>query len=102
MFWNCLSEEKRQELREVDERIRVPNLLCDTVFKHIFDPDVNGERLSRFVSSILSKEEKVLHSMGNEGFRHSVYSKGVILDIVVQFADGSIGNVEIQQLREVL
>ena len=76
----------------------MPDFLCDTIFKGIFDPEINGERLSRFISSILGKEVKVIHSLGNEGFHHSTYSKGIILDIVVQFEDGSIGNVEIQRM----
>ena len=97
-FWNCLSEEKQQEIREVDEGIRVPDFLCDSIFKGIFDPDVNKERLSRFISSILGKEVKVLHSLGNEGFHSSVHSKGIVLDIVVQFEDNSLGNVEIQRM----
>jgi hypothetical protein len=91
--WNRLPSEVQTHFLEIDEKKRVPYLLNDTVFKKIFDPDTRGADLSRFISSILGRPVKVLHSLKNEGNPHSIYSKGVVLDILVQFEDGSIGNV---------
>ena len=54
-LWSRLSPQTQKELQEVDAGIRVPDLLNDTVFKTIFDPDENGEQLSRFISAILGK-----------------------------------------------
>lgn len=96
-LWSRLSPQTQKELQEVDAGIRVPDLLNDTVFKTIFDPDENGEQLSRFISAILGKKVKVLHSLKNEGRHHSMYSKGIVMDLVVQFENGSVGNVEIQR-----
>lgn len=96
-LWNRLSASARQELSEIYAGVRIPNLLSDAMFKIIFDPDEHGERLSRFISAVLGKRVRVLHSLKNEGHPHSIYSKGIILDLVVQFEDGSIGNVEIQR-----
>jgi sporulation protein YlmC with PRC-barrel domain len=95
--WNRLPHSIQQQLLDVDERKRVPDLLNDTVFKKIFDPDTNGEVLSQFISSVLGKKVRVLHSLKTEGNPHSIYSKKIILDLVVQFEDGSLGNVEIQR-----
>ena len=96
-LWNRLGKKSQQYFLEIDRGQRVPDLLNDTIFKGIFDPDEHRERLSQFVSSILGKRVTVLHSLATEGRRHSMYSKGIILDLVVQFEDGSIGNVEIQR-----
>ncbi|MCH5265527.1 MAG: PD-(D/E)XK nuclease family transposase [Lachnospiraceae bacterium] len=96
-LWNQLGEKRRQELREIDTGKRVPNFLSDTMFKGIFNPDINAERLSRFISSILGKKIKVIHSLDKEGMRHSQYSKGIVLDILAEFENGAIGNVEIQR-----
>ena len=96
-LWNRLSKRVQKQFLEIDRGQRVPDLLNDTIFKGIFDPDEHGERLSQFVSSILGKKVTVLHSLATEGRRHSMYSKGIILDLVVQFEGGSIGNVEIQR-----
>ncbi len=95
--WEHLKQEDQQALLEIDAGVRIPNFLSDAIFKRIFDPDEYGERLSRFVSAVLGKKVRVLHSLKNEGRHHSIYSKGIILDMVVQFEDGSIGNVEIQR-----
>lgn len=96
-LWNRLSNKAQQELSEIYAGDRVPNLLGDTMFKIIFDPDEHGERLSQFISAVLGKKIRVLHSLKNERHPHSIYSKGIILDLVVQFEDGAIGNVEIQR-----
>lgn len=96
-LWERLSSNAQQELSEIYAGIRVPNFLSDTMFKIIFDPDEHGERLSQFISAILGKKVRVLHSLKNEGHPHSIYSKGIILDLIVQFEDRSIGNVEIQR-----
>ena len=58
----------------------VPNLLSDTIFKAIFDPDVKDSLLSDFISCILGRKVKVLHSLKNEGLRHSIYSKSIVLE----------------------
>ena len=96
-LWEQLLERIQWEWREIDEGKRVPNLLSDAIFKKIFDPDENKERLSRFLSSVLGRQVKVLHSLKNEGVRRSVHSKRVILDIVAQFEDGALVNVEVQR-----
>ena len=85
-----LSEQNQEEMLAISDERRVPNLLSDTIFKAIFDPDVKDSRLSDFISCILGRKVKVLHSLKNEGLRHSNHSKGIVLDIVVQFEDGSI------------
>lgn len=96
-LWSRLSAEHKQQILEIEAGDRIPNLLSDTVFKTIFDPDTQGNRLSDLLSCILGKKVKVLHSLNREGLHDSLYSKGIILDLVVQFEDQSIGHVEIQR-----
>lgn len=96
-LWSCLSADHKKQILEIEAGERVPNLLSDTVFKTIFDPDTQGSRLSDLLSCILGKKVKVLHSLNREGLHDSLYSKGIILDLVVQFEDRSVGHVEIQR-----
>lgn len=96
-LWSCLSVNHKRQILEIESGERIPNLLSDPVFKTIFDPDTQGSRLSDLLSCILGKRVKVLHSLNREGLYDSLYSKGVILDLVVQFDDGSVGHVEIQR-----
>lgn len=79
-----------QRMLEIEAGDRIPNLLSGTVFKTIFDPDTQGNRLSDLLSCILGKKVKVLHFLNREGLHDSLYSKGIILDLVVQFEDQSI------------
>ena len=95
--WDMLPDEKQDYFRQVDERKLVPNILSDIIFKTVFDPDINPKRISRLVSSILGKEISVIRSLDKEGIHLSENSKGVILDVVVQFDDGSVADVEIQR-----
>lgn len=95
--WNKLPAEKQEYFRLVDERKLVPNILSDIIFKTVFDPDINPKRISKLISSILGKEISVIRSLDKEGIHLSENSKGVILDVVVQFDDGSVADVEIQR-----
>ncbi len=38
-------------------------LTYDPFFKYLFDPEIHGERLSRFVSSLLGFEVKILQAL---------------------------------------
>ncbi len=66
LAWEQLDEPAKKMFREIDAGKRVPNMLSDTIFKGIFNPDVYGDRLSEFISSVLGRKVKVLHSLGNE------------------------------------
>ncbi len=96
-IYSKLPSKIQEEIQGIDNQTIVPNFLSDVIFKGIFDPDVHKEFLSSFVSSILGKKVKVLHSLQQEGIQLSEQSKKVVLDIVVQFEDGSLGNIEIQR-----
>lgn len=70
----------------------------DSVFKHVFDPKLHPERLSRFLSLLLKQKITIVTPLPNETYKDSYYSKGVILDILVQLEDGSLADVEMQQV----
>lgn len=44
-LWNRLGKKSQQYFLEIDRGQRVPDLLNDTIFKGIFDPDEHRERL---------------------------------------------------------
>ena len=73
-------------------------LLYDTYFKAIMNPDTRPERLNDFLSEILGKKIKILKVLPNESAKIAAESSLLIMDIVVQFEDGSIANVEVQKV----
>ena len=73
-------------------------LLYDTYFKAVMNPDTRPERLNDFLSEILGKKVKILKVLPNESAQIAAESSLLIMDIVVQFEDGSIANVEVQKI----
>lgn len=71
-------------------------LLYDVFFKKIFHPDVHPERLSRFISSVIGRNVRVIKILPAED-TFIAGERMVIMDIIVELEDGSITNVEIQK-----
>lgn len=95
----CSWEEKYQkEYLDICSGVKGIKLLYDTYFKAIMNPDTRPERLNEFLSEILGEKIKILKVLPNESIRLAAESSLLIMDIVVQFEDGSIANVEVQKV----
>ena len=95
----CGWEEKYQkEYLDICTGVKGVKLLYDTYFKAIMNPDTRPERLNDFLSKILGKKIKILKVLPNESAKIAAESSLLIMDIVVQFEDGSIANVEVQKV----
>lgn len=71
-------------------------LTYDPFFKQIFHPDIHPERLSRFISSLLNIKVHVKGILPAEDCMLDGESL-LILDVLVELEDGSLGNIEIQK-----
>ena len=95
----CGWEEKYQkEYLDICTGVKGVKLLYDTYFKAIMNPDTRPERLNDFLSEVLGKKIKILKVLPNESAKIAAESSLLIMDIVVQFEDGSIANVEVQKV----
>lgn len=95
----CGWEEKyQQEYLDICTGVKGVKLLYDTYFKVIMNPDTRPERLNDFLSEILGRKIRILKVLPNESARIAAESSLLIMDIVVQFEDGSIANVEVQKM----
>ena len=92
-----LDEEWRQRFLDFCTGLRTMPLTYDPFFKKIFHPDTHPERLSRFISSLIGKEVKVVQILPTED---SMFGKDTLLvmDILVELEDGSLANVEVQKI----
>ena len=70
----------------------------DPFFKHIFNPESHPDRLNRLLSCILGQEVTVRKVLPLERRRISENSSLIIMDILVQLADGCLVNVEMQRV----
>ena len=72
-------------------------ILYDSFFKYVFHPDANKWALARLISVMLAQDVKDFRIIPNESNLAADYTL-VIMDIVVEIADGSIINVEVQKI----
>jgi hypothetical protein len=70
----------------------------DPFFQKLFNPKLYPDRLETFISAVFGQEIHIVDVLPREGNRLSGESSLVIMDMVVQLADGSYLNVEIQKI----
>ena len=90
------TKSQQEEFLNFCTGIRGVKVLYDCFFKEIFNPDEKPERLERLLSLLLENEVRILHVLPNESGGIAAEGALLVMDIVVQLADGSIVNIEIQ------
>ena len=93
--WN---EEQKETFLDICTGQRGVKILFDSFFKEVFNPEYNPQRLSRLLSLLLKKKVRVLKVLPNDTTRITVEPSFLITDIVVEFEDGSIANIEVQKI----
>ena len=73
-------------------------MLYDGFFKEVMNPEYAPGRLSDFLSLVLEKQIRVMKVLPNDSARLTDESSLLIMDIVVEFEDGGIANIEVQKL----
>ncbi len=72
--------------------------LYDRFFKAVMNPDTVPERLETLLSLILDEQVKILKVLPSDSGGIAAEQSLLILDIVVELADRSIANVEVQRI----
>ena len=91
-------EENQEEYLDICTGVKGVKVLYDTFFKAVMNPDTRPERLNDFLSTVLGRTVKILKVLPNESAQIAAESSLLIMDIVVQFENGSIANVEVQKI----
>ena len=91
-------EEQQKEFLDFCTGIKGVKILYDSFFKEVMDPDSAPERLEELLSLILDQNVKILTVLPNDSTRIADESSLVIMDIVIELADHSVANVEVQKL----
>ncbi|HIR93644.1 MAG TPA: PD-(D/E)XK nuclease family transposase [Candidatus Egerieimonas intestinavium] len=73
-------------------------ILYDSFFKEIMNPEYAPARLEELLSLLLGKGVRILHVLPNDNTRLADEQSLLIMDMVVELADGSIANVEVQKI----
>ena len=92
-----LNEEWKQRFMDFCLGKKTLPLTYDPFFKKLFHPDQHPERLSRLLSSVLGRVVKVKRILPVEDLVLTQDAL-LIMDILVEFQDGSLANVEVQKV----
>ena len=93
-----IPKEKRKPLLDFLAGKSSLDILYDTFFRKIFDPNLHRERLESLISALMGQEAKIHFVLSREGFQISDKGSLVIMDIIVKLKDGSLVNVELQKI----
>lgn len=96
-FESWLSEQQ-EEFLDFCTGARGVKMTYDSFFKEIMNPEVHPERLEDFLSLLLRQCVKIRQVLPNDSVRIADESTLLITDIIVEMADGSLANIEIQKI----
>lgn len=90
--------EQQNEFLDFCSGARGVKILYDSFSKEILNPEATPERLEDLLSLLLGKNVRILYALPNDSTRIADESSLLITDIVVELADGSIANIEVQKI----
>ena len=90
--------QKQDEFLNLCTGVKGLKLLYDGFFKEIMNPEYAPERLNDFLSHMLRQKVKILRILPGDSTRITDESSLLIMDIVVELADRSIANIEMQKI----
>lgn len=91
-------KERQEELLDLCTGVKGLKLLYDGFFKEVMSPEYAPERLGDFLSCMLGQRVTVIKVLPMDSTRLGGESALLAMDIVVELADGSIANVEMQRI----
>ena len=97
-IFECWQEENQQEFLDFCTGVKGVKVMYDFISKAVLDPSATPERMDELLSLLLGQKVKVKEVLPNEGARLADASTLVVMDMVVELADGSIANLEIQKI----
>ena len=92
------SPEQQQQFLDICTGVRGMKITYDPIFKEAFNPEYAPERLEHLLSQIIGKKVRILCVLPNDSTRLTDESSLLVTDIVVEFEDHSIANIEIQKI----
>lgn len=92
------SEERQKEFLDFCTGERGVKILYDSFFKEIFNPETTPERLEELLSLIMKQPVKILQVLPNDSTRLADEKSLLETDIIVELADHSLANIEVQKL----
>lgn len=90
--------EKQQEYLDRCTGRKGFNILYDQYFKEVMNPEYDTSRLESFLEVVIGEKVRILKQLPNDDVRLEDENTLLVTDIIVELADGSIANVEVQKI----
>lgn len=97
MFYDWKPEEQKEFL-DICTGVHGVKMLYDGVFKEVMNPEYAPQRLNDFLSHVLGEKVRVMKVLPNDSTRLTDEGSLLVMDIVVEFEGGAIGNIEVQKM----
>ena len=97
-IFNRWRTEQQEEFLDFCTGARGVKLLYDSFFKEVMNPEYDAGRLEDFLSELLKQRVKIVKILPNDSVRIAMENSLLITDLVVELADGSLANIEIQKI----
>ena len=85
-------KKQKEEFLDFCTGVKGVKLLYDSFFKQIMNPETAPRRLEEFISAAIGEKVKILHVLPNESARIAAEDSLLIMDMVIQLADGKVGS----------
>ena len=97
-IFNEWRPEEQKEFLNICTGVRGVKMLYDGFFKEVMNPEYAPQRLDDFLTQVLGRKTRVTKVLPNDSTRLTDESSLLVMDIVVEFEDGAIGNIEVQKM----
>ena len=97
-LFDSWEQERQEEFLDFCTGVKGVKILYDSFFKEIMNPEYSPGRLNRFLSLLLGKRVTIKQVIPNDSTRIAAEGSLLITDIVVEFEDGALADIEIQKI----
>ena len=91
-------QEQREEFLDFCTGVKGVKILYDSFFKEIMNPEYAPGRLNQFLSLLIGEKVTIKQVIPNDSTRSAAEGSLLITDIVVEFEDGALADIEIQKI----
>ena len=93
-------EEQQEEFLDYCTGVKGVKILYDAFFKEIMNPENTPERLNELLSLLLGQSVTIKRVLPGDSTRLADEQSLLIMDILVELADTSLANVEVQKIGD--
>ena len=97
-LFDSWEQERQEEFLDFCTGVKGVKVLYDSFFKEIMNPEYSPGRLNRFLSLLLGKRVTIKQVIPNDSTRIAAEGSLLVTDIVVEFEDGGLADIEIQKI----